>query len=1345
MNKKSLLILGVAGVTLLLSSCQYDNDPYADFKKEAVDSYKLFYEKHPEVEKEPLFYFDIGPLGRSALVRNENEVVYLGNMKFTDFTFSNTQNFFADLGNLPIRMNDTNNDGTPDGVQVGSFIKNDESGAVTFDPKAFMQNIPMVLREILPNGDIATYSMVTKDGEILDQSNAKAYDPNFFYISDLKLNMEGLEQFTDSLLNFEGKDVAVLRKDFYSAIADFETTAIPAQISGFFSFKDLFDGMYRKSNKLSTNDEMPQTLKISGTHYTNFKDSREVVVGPFALVKKLFSQLIPSDNPDATPTPDNETSAIHKIENIVIEEGVSTVSLYAFDGDRASDEEASKSGIKNIHLPSSLQNIQFNSFSNLDLEGLYINKTFNEDKKEKPFDFVDFGDVNLEFKFGSGVIDLNITGSFSHTKINNLYFEGYDNLNISNFPYASIINLNNPTNINKALKVYHKKGVMPDVTKFESLTEAFKAYDTINPFYQMDKITDENKKYVVKSDLETLSNNKILYIPYHEYSLNIDESRSVITNRGTTNPTGENAFITLKLDKDLVVENGGQLIIGSQIGATKDKSGTNVGSYASLDLNGHNLIVKDGGVVKGDGVIFDSKNTGKITLHERAILTTNITINDYSNFNEVSHRIENGVAPFEKYSLDSLKVNVEVSSGATIKGNIDYVGEAFYNENQIDLVSSKENAMYQLTSGKLVVNQSKISSFDNSTALTINDSTLISINDDSAFNPVIDKHGTSDFAFSFHNESFKIDVRDLTIKTKFKLSKGDSLTVSKLKLEEGAQVIAEEGSNLHINNSLEFSQNLTKNVTLSGSIGFEKTAFETFKKIIVEKDTNLDFLSTINSYQKGENESYKIVKDTYLLEGFVGESSNNYTSKIVKNSRGYYYSFNDNGNSGKLVDAKDNTLAAYENGDTEWKAYINSEVQSTNVKKEQLITSFNSTTDNYVLNIANGSTSWNKISTMNPDFTYTVNGMTYIQKYGTSELIEGTFVEGTPVEKLIFKSINTGKQYAVLKELSKWVEVEGFDNYATLKITDKDFTEIHKYIVNVGNDYVMGFDYDSTMHIATNSKTSETYAYTNENRYELFDKAGLDRTHKQVNSIDDKLIFLALSQSWARVDELHKGLCKSATGSANFYYYFLINDRWYQSVEGEIAVKYNGLADKSFGVLKEKIQFNGNKYKFVMKDGKDPETEFNLFMPQEMVKIHKKDFSDLWPEGTATDHLFAYRHITKNDGKKYLYYKDDITGKVEEKAFEFATGFKPSQPDPSNSNLLTKFNFIIYKVVFEGETQVRTIYVVTDSADSDNAIYAGNTAVSPDGQVTDDYLAIAIFSSKNPISDFANGQMPANK
>ena len=1341
MKKKGIALTGL-GVCLLISSCTYDKDPFSDFKNEAKEKYIEYYEKNPNVEKAPLFYFDIGTL-RSALVRNENEVSFLGQMKLVDFTFSESKNYFCDIGNLPISVTDADNDGMPDRFKVGDFVCTDENGNTNFDVKTFINNLPLVLYEVQPDNSLKTYSMLSSDGTIHESSDVKAYNPDFFYISDLKLNVQGLEGFADELLDFTGKDVCILRKDLYQVLSELTATAIPEQVQNFFSVSNLFNGLYRKAKGLSSNDEMPQSLTIEGTHYSNSKEDskREVVVGPFSLINELLNQLVTTDS-----TAETSTSLIHEIPSIYIEEGVTTVSLFAFNGKREGENSTSK--IKSIYLPSTLQNVQFNAFSNLDLNSLYIDKTFKTtadgNKEEKPFDFVDFGDIKISMGEGENKLELDVTGSFSHSTIQNLYFEGYDNQNINSFPYSSTLNMNNSEGINKALKIYSKNDGTINTEKTKTLSEAFNKYQIVNPFYQISLAENQDKKYALSSGINTIGKGKTLYLPSQKYSLSTNDSRGIYLGKVNREATPEEALLTLKLDQDLTIEEGGTLIIGSKIGSNEKQSGINVGEFSSLDLNGHKLTVKDGGTLIGDGFIFDSskENAGKLELKSGAKLTTNITINDYTNLNNTIEKIENGVAPFSSYSLNSLRVDALIEQGATVIGNIDYIDSNFYNENKITFISNSNQALFQLTSGKIVLNKSKISSLNDETNVNINKIDLITIIDNTSSETKPENYGTDLFPFEIGNSTFEVELANVTNLTKICAKEDSKISFKNLTLGNESLLVGAKANSLVIKESIKVADAVEK-FTLAGEFSLNNDTYNSFKDIVQKNDGSLIPKYNFNEI-KLEN-GLELLTTGYNLTGFVGQSTSAYSKKILKNASGYYYAYENNGDSGLLVNNNGENLASYSKSSTTWT--VNGE--DTKVNKDSLISSYGQIDKMHVLKPGkNGFVYWDAInlSTLE-NGTYESSGKHYIKEFGSNELIEGNFLTETPIKESIFESTLTGKKYANAASGTSeplWLEIKGFDNYATLQIVHKDAPSDLKFFALINGKYESGFDYNSTQHIVTKKVGVDTksYVYTNEKIYKEFVYDKLDWKNKQINDGANKLIYLNESSTWASVNELSGGLCKYLMDDGNFYYYFLIEGKWYQSVEGEMAKTYNKLANMSFGVLKNKLTYNGSKYKFVMRNGDHDETPFELFLPQELIKVTKKDFPDLWPTNASTEHLYAYRHIVKNDGSKYLFFKDEATNEVTLKKFEFAPGFTPVQIDQNNTNILTKFNFIIYKVIFEGEVTPRTLYVVTDSSDKNNAIYAGNTNVGEDGALTDEYLAIAIFTTTNPINDLVNGNLP---
>lgn len=56
-TKAGILSLSAVGLALLLSSCQYTNDPNKEWKDRALEAYKAFYakEENQDLEKDPLF------------------------------------------------------------------------------------------------------------------------------------------------------------------------------------------------------------------------------------------------------------------------------------------------------------------------------------------------------------------------------------------------------------------------------------------------------------------------------------------------------------------------------------------------------------------------------------------------------------------------------------------------------------------------------------------------------------------------------------------------------------------------------------------------------------------------------------------------------------------------------------------------------------------------------------------------------------------------------------------------------------------------------------------------------------------------------------------------------------------------------------------------------------------------------------------------------------------------------------------------------------------------------------------------------------------------------------------
>lgn len=1343
-TKAGILSLSAVGLALLLSSCQYTKDPNKEWKDRALEAYKAFYakEENQDLEKDSLFYFDISTF-KGVLVRSETDVEYLGQLNFSNFAFSENPNkYFVDFGNVPMTFNDTNDDGNPDSFTFGNYIRQDESGNTVFDVKELMNNLPFVLHEDnFGKEEVKTYSMVKDGGVIEDTSNAKAYDPNFFYISDFSLQIDGAEDLTGDILNFKGKDLAFLRNDLYSIIDSLLNQEDIQNINEFLGLSQTLKNTYRRSVGIPLDQNMPNEITIEGTHYTDFENAREVVVGPISFVPTLLSHYLPEIGAAEFD------SSIYDVETIRIGEGVKTISFYAFYGERDTETGASKSNLKNVYLPSTLQDIQFNAFSNLDLENIYIPKTYTEVngvKTESSFETVDFGDASITLDEGSeNPLKLDITTSFGNTSIQNIYFEDYSNLNIQTFPYSTI-NFADSDARNEAIKIYHGEG---DTTKFDKLSDALNTYETVNPFYQMVLNTDQEKsKFVITSDVSNIAKGKKLYLPYFEYSLSTSEARSVVTTSNSTNLNDEvnsaDASITLKLDQDLTIE--GSLIVGAQVGRSKIGSGDIVGQFSAIDLNGHKLTIKNGGSLEGNGLIFDSTNNGEVVVESGGQLTTNLTVTNYQDFASIQNRAENGANLFDSYKFNSLKVKTTFNSGSSLIANIDYASQTYVNENKFEYIGSSSNSLFNLESGSLVLTSSGLTG--SGTKVSINDVSLLTIEDlGSSLEDSNEVFKASTNGFNLSNEDFSVDLNEVNLNTYLRCETGN-LEISKLTLNNGGKIYSREANNFVLSESLSLNEN-TNDAWILGDIkANQASAFDNVLNLVSGNGKGkLNYSTSISEVSNLNGDTINnLVKNLRLIDG---ESSTKFNKLLFKNQVSSYYLYENSFASGSLYGNDNSVLASYTNKGN-W--FANSVEGKEGVyDQENILTDISSSsstlnsfvssdgTSQYVLNTT--SSRWERISTANKYGIYEdSDGAKYIKTSASSSLIPGDILEASPAKGThpIFIGSEDNSLYirSDLNDSDSWVKVEAYDEYYVLKEVNSN----SYYALLNDSTYTSGVSYDNLTHIV--SEDSTRYAYTGKSFAILHDGQDLINNTTIKGKDGTGLVFINSLNKWEETGligaNLANGVDENVEGEPTKYY-FNVNGNWLSSVDkSSYALTYNDLADYSFGVLGSRYSYEGQRYKFVMRKG-DKETnnpnQFELFTPQGMVKVNKEDFSDIWPDDISEDSFHAYRHITKVNGDKYLFFMNE-EGKIELKRFEFAVGFTPSVPDPDNNNPLTKYNFIIYKVNFyeDGtlDNKTVTLYVNVDSSNSDNAIYAGNA----EDTESDDYLAIAVFTLTNPIS-----------
>lgn len=1340
-KKAGILSLSAVGLALLLSSCQYTKDPNQEWKDRALNAYKLFYSKaeNQNLSKDPLFYFDPETF-KGVLVRSETDVTYLGQLNFSNFSFSENPNkYFVDFGNVPITFNDTNNDGEPDNFTFGNYIRQDESGNTVFDVEELFNNLPFVLHEDnFGKEPVKTFSMVNDEGVVEDTSNALAYDPNFFYISDFSLKISGAEDLTGDILNFEGKDLCFLRNDLYEIMDSLLSQEDIKNINEALGLTGALRNTYRRSVGIPLDQNMPTEITIKGEHYTNFTDKREVVVGPISYIPTLLSHYLPDIG-----AADFEPS-IYDVNTVRIEEGIKTIGFYSFYGERDSETGASKSNLKNVYLPSTLEDIQFNAFSNLDLENIYIPKTYTEvdgNKVQKSFETVDFGEATITLDEGNeNSLELDITSSFGNTSIQNIYFEDYNNTNIQTFPYSTI-NFASTEARNSAVKIYHGE---EDVTKFETLSEALNTYESVNPFYQMVLTADQEKnKYTINSDIDSIAKGKKLYLPYFEYSLSTSEARSIVRATNNSNlldeVTPENAKLTLKLTRDLVIE--GDLIVGAQIGRNKLGSGDINGEFSAIDLNGHKIIIKNGANLLGNGLIFDSTNNGEIVVENGGTLSTNFVVTKYQDFASLQNRAESGANLFDSYKFNSLKVKTTFNSGSKLLANLAYASQNLVNTSSFEYIGNSDTSLLKLESGNLVLNSSSLSG--TGSKVSINNVNLLEIQDLGSVNQSSVVFPSNENGFNLANDGFNVSLNEVILNTYLRCESG-SLSVASLTLNNKAKLYSKEASNFNLLTSLNVNENVTNAWILGDIKTNEDTSFNSVLNFV--KGLNKAKLSYSNNVSEFNLETNSVSQSVKNLRAIKGENRESFDKLLFKNQVSSYYLYENNFTSGALYGNDNKEVASFNGVDATWIANNvegHKEAVDTNVdsSKSQTINSFIASGQSYVLNTSESC--WKEISSKADEKTgiYDLSSTNtgYIKTDSSSPVIKGSILNSSPLlegSQPIFIADEDNSLYlrSDLSDPDSWVKVTSFDGGFTLKETSNN---TYYSLIN-GNEYTKGVSYDESKHLVTSSDVN--YAFTGENYTELTsDQKVLDNTI--VGEDKTGYILLASLGKWERVGLIGENVANGKEigeeSQKPIKYYFKVNNTWLSSVDGSsYAFTYNELANYSFGVLDSRYSYGGQRYKFIMKEGDDSlenDKAFELFAPQGLVNVSKEDFSDMWPENATEDNFHAYRHIEK-DGEKYLFFMNE-NNEIKLRQFEYATGFTPSDPNPDSDNPLTKYNFIIYKVNFYLEDgsldpNVTTIYVNVDSSNDDNAIYAGNS----EDTNSDDYLALAVFTLTNPIS-----------
>ena len=234
-----------------------------------------------------------------------------------------------------------------------------------------------------------------------------------------------------------------------------------------------------------------------------------------------------------------------------------------------------------------------------------------------------------------------------------------------------------------------------------------------------------SKKYTnldaaLQAAFENGTNDKIFVIPNLGFDVNILENHTIEKGDSLIIPyDGENYFnekgnngagfadndiskrksrVCLGEGKVLIVN--GELIIGGITGSNSNPMGQASSSYCELQMGRSSSIVVSGNVFCY-GFIKDSGNS-QITLKNESKMTTPIVFYDYSSASGMLKIKENGVFPFEKFDVPSIRSKMIFEYGSSLIGKAHLNGDKIGDINTEATLIGKSDAFINMSEGSVI-------------------------------------------------------------------------------------------------------------------------------------------------------------------------------------------------------------------------------------------------------------------------------------------------------------------------------------------------------------------------------------------------------------------------------------------------------------------------------------------------------------------------------------------------------------------------------------------------------------------------------------------------------------------
>ncbi len=326
--------------------------------------------------------------------------------------------------------------------------------------------------------------------------------------------------------------------------------------------------------------------------------------------------------------------------------------------------------------------------------------------------------------------------------------------------------------------------------------------------------------------------------------------------------------------------NGDTLIEGTlKIGGVLNQSGVGVqglisGDYATLDLNGHTLTIKDGGYLESYGNIIDSVGGGKIVVEKGGKILNPFVVTDFNGGTVTVGRYNSNMSPFNSYMMPYLNADIEILNGGTLLGNCVLYAGGNHNETQIKFIGNTSDSLIQTLNDSSKVNLSKSGSLE----------------DLSSYYEVIDLEG--EFNINAMNLEF-ITYNIKTNKVPFPVSQYLSINVKNnsiihlnqlLKVMYGSKINVDQNSTL-IFEDVESSNSLQSGIFVYPSFNNNSIKYSNSNDV---SKANGNILG-LSYYEEENSSSYIDIQGNIIFKGnnhiFAGKFDNitNFERDIVNN------------------------------------------------------------------------------------------------------------------------------------------------------------------------------------------------------------------------------------------------------------------------------------------------------------------------------------------------------------------------------------------------------------------------------------------------------------------------------